>query len=373
MITAFWLLLTLFLASWMLYPLLLLILGVFRRDHDWPETGNWPSVSVLVAARNEVDYLGGRLDNLLAQDYPGKLEILVGSDASDDGTDRLVASYGDRGVILHRSDIRVGKPVLVGELYRLSSGDVLVFTDADTVFSTDTVRRLVTPYLSDPRIGCVDGSRRNSLTGPTCESVYWRYERAVKRACSRFGAVLGATGAVFSLRRSAFVPLTARRADDFELAVMARVVGFTCVFNAAALAAEPSPDDGRQYRRMVRIVSWMFVSCLLLMGRALSKGKLLLFLQLLVHKLLRWLSGLFLLAATILGGFVAAEGPVYAVLFSSMVAFHSLAAAGAALRTRLPSKLLFPYYFWLMNGASLEGIFRMLSGNRVETWDGSTR
>jgi cellulose synthase/poly-beta-1,6-N-acetylglucosamine synthase-like glycosyltransferase len=368
-IPAFWSTFFLSILSWLLYPLALAVMGLFRRPVRWPEPAQWPSVSVLLSARNEERSIGRRLENLLAQDYPGPLEILVGSDASEDGTDGIVAAFRDRGVRLHRSRERSGKPMLIQELFPLSEGEVLVFTDADTEFAPDTVRQLVLPYCSDPRVGCVDGSRGNSLTGSSCESVYWRYERAVKGACSRLGAVLGATGAVFSLRRSAFMPLTPRRADDFELAAMTRILGFSCVFNRAAVAAEPSPDDGRQYRRMVRIVSWMMVSCLLLMGRALSRGRGGLFLQLMVHKLLRWMTGLFLAAATVLGGILSGAGTPYAVLFWAMLAFHAIAAAGLILRRHLPSKLLFPYYFWLMNTASLEGIFRTLSGHPVETWE----
>jgi cellulose synthase/poly-beta-1,6-N-acetylglucosamine synthase-like glycosyltransferase len=371
MIPLFWSVFFLSILSWLIYPLALVLIGLFRRPRRWPEPARWPDVSILVAARNEEKHIGRRIENLLAQEYPGRMEILVGSDASEDGTDAVVSSYGSRGVILHRGAERSGKPMLIQQMFPISTGEVLVFTDADTEFSPDTVRQLVVPYCSDPRVGCVDGSRVNSLSGPSCESVYWKYERAVKRACSRLGAVLGATGAVFSLRRSAFLPLTRRRADDFELAVMARVLGFSCVFNDAAVAAEPSPDDERQYRRMVRIVSWMVVSCFLLMGRALSRGRVALFLQLLVHKLLRWMAGLFLVAATATGGILSLSGAgdTYSVLFWTLLAFHAAAAAGFLLRHRLPSKVLSPYYFWLMNTASLEGIFRTLSGNPVETWE----
>lgn len=373
MIPAFWLLFGLSILSWLLYPLALILTGLFRGRRSWPQPAVWPPVSVLVAARNEERTIGRRIENLLGQDYPGPVEILIGSDASEDGTDRVVDSYRERGVTLHRSTVRSGKPGLIRQMFPLSRGEILVFTDADTEFAPDTLRQLVLPYASDPRVGCVDGSRQNSLSGGSCESVYWRYERAVKQVCSRLGAVLGATGAVFSLRRSAFQPLTPNRADDFELAVMARVLGFTCVFNRAAVAAEPSPDDERQYRRMVRIVSWMMVSCLLLMGRAISHGRVALFLQLLVHKLLRWLTGLFLAAATVLGGLLAGTETPVAVLFWGMLTFHALAVTGFLLRRKLPSRLLFPYYFWLMNTASLEGIFRTVSGHPVETWEKSRR
>jgi cellulose synthase/poly-beta-1,6-N-acetylglucosamine synthase-like glycosyltransferase len=368
--TLFWIFTLLFLSSWMIYPVFILVLSIFVKKHGatWEEPSPWPSVSVLVAARNEEGCIGARIGNLLEQEYQGELEILVGSDGSEDGTDSVVSSFSSRGVVLHSSPRRVGKPLLLQQMQAMARGDVLVFTDSDTVFAPGTVARLVTPY-SDPRVGCVDGSRRNSLEGETCESIYWRYERAVKDLCSRMGAVLGATGAVFSLRRELFDPLSPSRGDDFELAVMARMKGYDCVYSGEAVAMEPSPDDARQYRRMVRIVSWMLGSCLLLMGRSFRRGRVLLFLQLLFHKLLRWLSGLFLAAATVFAGILSAgEGP-YRAVFLLLCLFHAAALAGLLLRGRIPSKLLFPYYFWLMNGAAIDGILRALSGNPVETWE----
>lgn len=368
-VALFWVFLCLFLSSWLVYPLILLALRVMAgRDHgEWEDPVEWPPVSVLIAARNEEAVIGDRIRNLLEQDYRGDLQVLVGSDSSDDGTERVAESFSSRGVVLHRSDRRLGKPMMMQELLGIASGRVLVFTDADTVFAPSTVTELVRPY-SDPSVGCVDGCRRNSLQRDTCESSYWRYEKKIKELCSSMGAVLGATGAVFSLRRDLFLPLSPGRADDFELAVMVRLQGFRCVFNPEAVAMEPSPDDSSQYGRMVRIVSWMLVSCLLLMGRAFRGGKVLLFLQLLLHKLLRWFSGLFLLAATVAAGFLAAS-PFYMIMFILLCGFHLTAAAGALLRDRMPSKILFPYYFWLMNGAAADGILRTVLGRPVETWE----
>lgn len=366
----FWIVFGLSSVSWFIYPLFLCFAALFRRKPSWIEPAEWPSVSVLVAARNEEKVIARRIENLLTQDYPGRLEILIGSDFSNDRTDKVVQSFANDNVILFRSPERIGKPLIIQELLKLSRGDILVFTDADTEFAADAVKELVLPY-SNPGVGCVDGSRMNSLDGTTCESTYWKYEKTIKKLCSRLGAVLGATGAIFSLRRNLFMPAAPNRADDFELAVMTRVQGYSCVFNERAIAVERSPSDSSQYHRMVRIVSWMVISCVLLMGKALKNGKSLLFLQLLVHKMLRWFSGMLILGATVLSGILAGT-PVYTTVFILMCSFHLLAAAGLLLKNRLPSKFLFPYYFWLMNIASIDGIFRTLTGNPVEMWEKKT-
>ncbi len=366
----FWIVLGLSSVSWLIYPLFLYLIGSFRRNTLWTEPAEWPSVSVLVAARNEESVIARRIENLLAQDYPGRLEILIGSDSSIDATDEIIQTFVNDDVILFRSPERMGKPLIIQELLKLSGNDIIVFTDADTEFAADAVKELVLPY-GNPGIGCVDGSRMNSLDGTTCESTYWKYEKTIKKLCSRLGAVLGATGAIFSVRRNLFKPAAPNRADDFELAVMTRIQGYSCVFNERAIAAEQSPDDSSQYRRMVRIVSWMLISCVLLMGKALKRGKILLFLQLLVHKMLRWFSGLLILCATVLSGILAGP-PLYTTIFLLMCSFHLLAVAGLLLKNRLPSRLLFPYYFWLMNIASIDGIFRTLAGNPVEMWEKKT-
>lgn len=363
----FWICAGLLFVHYVGYPVLLAVLPARRRRCKEPGPGEWPVVSVLIAARNEEKVIGARLDNIRSQDYPGTIEILVGSDASTDATDAIVAARASEGVTLVRSETRAGKPRIIQMLASLARGQVFVFTDADTVFGPDTVRELVVP-LADPAVGCVDGSRRNSLSTETCESVYWKYEKWIKGLCSRLGAVLGATGAVFSLRREAFIPLSEDRADDFELAVMARIAGYDCVFAPEAVAMEPAPDDRAQYRRLVRIVSWMSTSCMKLALRAVSAGRPLIALQLLVHKVLRWKTGFMIIAATASAGLLWHPWP-YAASFSLLMIFHAAAAAGAASHGSLPSKLLFPYYFWLMNSASMAGLLRSLAGRPVETWE----
>ncbi len=371
----FWAALGIFLTPWLIYPVLLICVSAAIRKYSsdsWKVPDKWPSVSVLIAARNEEAVIESRIRNLLEQNYDGSIQILIGSDFSDDLTDSIAAGFADQGVILWRSTERIGKPLMIAELLKLADGSILVFSDADTVFSTDTVRELVLPF-SDTSVGCVDGSRRNSLNHQTCESIYWKFETIIKRLCSRFGAVLGATGAVFALRKSLYRPLTPRRADDFELAVMTRIQGYSCVFNGNAIAMEPSPDDSAQYRRLVRIVSWMLPSAVILMGRSLKKGKFLLFLQLLVYKIMRWLSGVLLITISVLAGFLAGEGLLYFILFVLICLFHTVAAAGLALKHQMPSKLLFPYYFWLMSFAAIDGILRILIGNTVETWESRSK
>lgn len=355
------------------YPALLFLAGLLRRKRKACPFPSLPRVSCLVAARNEGSCIAARIENLLSQDYPADLlEIIIGSDASTDDTDGIVGSYSSRGVVLHSSGERVGKSGIMIGISALATGDILVLTDANTVFRQDTVSQLVGPF-SDPMVGCVDGSRRNSLTVETCESAYWRYETMLKKLCGRLGSVLGTTGAVFALRKGLFKPAGPKRADDFETGVMVRMQGMECVFNPEAVALEPSDSDQSQYRRMVRIVAQYFGMAVRFFFMAVGRGRLWLAAQLLLHKILRWQIGVFAVSAVVSLFLLAGEGPLYTALLWLSVLFNLTAVAGAVFGRGLPKILLMPYYFWLMGISAIHGMGKLLMRGPTLLWDHEPR
>ncbi len=355
------------------YPAALMAAGALVRKRKEASFTVLPRVSCLIAARNEAGCIAARIENLLNQDYPGdRLEIIVGSDASDDDTDLIVQSYSHRGVILYRSPERVGKSDIMTELKKIAGGDILVMTDANTMFRRDTVSNLIKPF-ADPAIGCVDGSRRNSLETETCESAYWRYETWLKKLCGRLGAVLGATGAVFALRKDLYMPAGPKRADDFELGVMVRMQGSRCVFNRDAVALEPTEGDPSQYRRMVRIVAQYFGMAVRFFFMALGRGKIGLAIQLMLHKILRWQIGVFGILATASLAVLLDYGTFYRVLGLGVMAFNLLALFGVLARRRLPSVLLLPYYYWLMGISAINGMVRLFLRGPTLLWDHEPR
>lgn len=355
------------------YPAVLFLISLLFRRRHLSRYSEPPLVSCLVSARNEENCIGGRIENLLQQDYPGdRFEIIVGSDASSDDTDSIVLAHAPSGVRLYRSEERVGKSDIMMRLKEMANGSILVMTDANTVFRKDTLRQLVEPF-SDPAVGCVDGSRRNSLEEETCESAYWRYETLLKRLGGRLGAVLGTTGAVFALRKQYCIPAGPKRADDFELGVMVRMQGSKCVFNDKAVALEPTEADSSQYRRMVRIVAQYFGMAVRFFFMALSRRRFGLALQLLLHKILRWQIGVFALLATFSLFILRNAQGIYPVLLLTALGFHLMAVLGAALRGKLPSVLLLPYYFWLMGVSAIHGMIKLLFRGPTLLWDHEPR
>ena len=373
LLTVFWVCLGLISLPIFVYPVIMFLTGLIHPKRSDASYKEYPFVSVMVAARNEEKCIGERIRNLLSQDYPrDSFEVLVASDVSTDATDEIVRSYEDEGVSFLRSETRLGKSALMVELSKLARGELLVFTDANTLFNPDTVRELVEPF-ADPSVGCVVGSKQNSLDSVTCESVYWRYEQMLKNLGSRIGAVLGATGAVFAVRKNLYKPSDPARADDFETAVSARIQGYACLYNPKAIAAEPTPDNSSQYHRMVRIVSWMIVSALALFREAVAERRYALSLQLAVHKILRWNMGLFAVVASISGFMLAFTDSTSNFVFLCVAVFSLTAIAGKVIGNRFPSPLRLPYFFWLMCIASLVGIIRIISSSAKATWDHSTR
>lgn len=356
-----------------IYPAFMLLLGVLSRKRKHRSFDEYPIVSVMVAARNEEKCIGERIENLLQQDYPAdRFEVLVASDVSTDSTDAIIKAFEDPKVRFYRSEERLGKSALMVKLSRLARGEILVFTDANTQFRANTVRALVEPF-ADPAVGCVDGSKQNSLNNITCESVYWRYEQMLKALGSRLGAVLGATGAVFAVRKSLYTPGDPSRADDFETAVTTRIKGHLCVYNPEAVAAEPTPDNSSQYHRLVRIVSWMMGSAFSLLWRALKAGRVGLVLQLLIHKVLRWNMGFFAITATIAGIALGFFHSFTNWLFISVLVFNLLALAGKLMKGSMPSALKLPFFFWLMCIASLKGVHKAVTARSAAIWDHSAR
>jgi len=369
----FWVCVGMILLPMVVYPAFMFVLGLLFHRGNGHSYNEYPFVTVMVAARNEEKCIRERIQNLLSQDYPKQsFEILVASDISTDRTDEIIKSFADRGVRYFRFDKRMGKSALMVKLSGFAKGEILVFTDANTQFSPNTVRELVEPF-ADPRVGCVDGSKQNSLDSVTCESIYWRYERMLKALGSRIGAVLGATGAVFAVRKDLYRPVNPARADDFETAVFARIQGYSCLYNPKAVAAEPTPENSIQYHRLVRIVSWMIGSAFSLFGKAVKAGKYGLAFQLAVHKILRWNMGVFAFIASAAGLLMAVYDSPANILFISVTVFNMIALAGGVAGNRIPSFLRLPYFFWLMCIASLSGVIKAVTSQAVSVWDHSAR
>ncbi|MCU0231943.1 MAG: glycosyltransferase family 2 protein, partial [Acidobacteria bacterium] len=219
-----------------------------------------PTVSVLVAARNEAAVIGARLANLLAQDYPpDRFEVLVASDASDDGTDAIVTAVGDPRVKLWRQEPRAGKTAAINHLGTLARGEILVQTDADVTFAPGALRALAAAFV-DPRVGVADGTVRfSNADSPEVaggEGLYWRFENWTKEVESERGLLCVANGGIYALRRALWRPLPRTVAGDAAEPLLAAREGYrTVVAPGARAQVRAAATLAEEFQRKVRIIA----------------------------------------------------------------------------------------------------------------------
>jgi glycosyltransferase involved in cell wall biosynthesis len=353
------------------FPLLVLArAGLRPRPHRRaPIT---PSVSVLVAARNEADVIAEKVANLLALDYPAEcLEIVVASDGSEDATVARARSGGDPRVQV--LDLpRLGKAGALNAAAAAARGEVLVFTDANSMLEPSALRALVAP-LADADVGGVAGDQRY-LKGQESsgERGYWSFDRMLKLAESRAGNVISATGALYAIRRELFRPVPAGVTDDFALSTGVICHGRRLVFEPGAVAWEPvgasaDAELARKVRVMTRGLNGVLLRRELLDPRRHGFYAL----QLFSHKLLRRLMALPLVAIGVSGATLARRARVYRLACSIEGAVLCLGGAGALLerRRRRGPLLAVPAYFCLVNLASLRAVSNVIGRRAIESWE----
>jgi len=358
--------------SYALFPFLLALIS--RRVPETPtDPSEWPRVSVVLSVFNEEKHIAARLANFVALDYPAdRLEFLVGSDGSTDGTEVILASCADKRLHFERMPSRGGKPRVLNYLVRQAKNELLVFTDANTMFATDALKKLVR-HFSDPMIGGVCG--RLILEGnssETDENAYWRLETFLKTRESRLDSCLGANGGIYAIRRRLWpgIPDNAF-VDDFVIGMRVRESGSRVIYDAEAVALEDMPEKvSAEFGRRVRIGAGGF-QALVLCWRSLLPWRGAYTWAFWSHKVLRWFGPFFMLGAIIANVMMPWSGLSGTVL-SLQLLFYALAVAGA-LRLGRNSLLSVPHYFVAMNYALLLGFFRFVTGRQRAAWQRTIR
>ncbi len=355
------------------YPLVLSAIALLRprpvRRGEWT-----PSVTILVPAYNEAACIAGTIENKLALDYPAeRLEITVVSDASEDGTDDIVRRYADRGVKLLRTAARQGKAAALNEAIRHANGEIVVFSDANSTFAVDAVRRMVENF-TDPRVGYVTGNLQY-LHGEEASGrgsgAYMRYENWLRRIETRVDSVIGVNGGVDAMRRRLYAAVPADQITDFVLPLRVIAAGFRVVFDERVHSSERANQElGSEFRMRVR-VALRAMRGLVYMRQALNVVRVPLpAFCIFSHKILRYLSFLFLAGALIINAILAARNPSYIPLLLLQVAFYALALLG--LTRNLPGALrrltALPTYFLVSNVAFGIAALRFARGDVVATW-----
>jgi glycosyltransferase involved in cell wall biosynthesis len=348
------------------YPLFVTALAAVRRKRVAKEDIA-PTVAVVVAAHNEEAVIGRLVESLLAQDYPGELEVVVASDASTDGMDALVEQIAQRDgrVRLVRCP-RGGKVAAQNLAVRTVGADVVAFADAGAVWEPAALRKLVRS-LADPHVGYVAGKVSfGEPEGTNREGLYWRYELWLRGRESAAGSITGGNGAIYALRRADYVEVDPRFGHDLTFPYVAVQHGKRAVYDADARAWDrPARDLEDEYGRKVR----MFEHCWLILvrgGMLRRVGPLYLF-ELFAHRVLRYASGILHLVLIATSLALVTSGLVYELVLAAQIALLVLALAGR-LRIPVPGASI-AYYYVLVTWATVAALFRYVRFGVPPVWE----
>jgi len=363
------------------YPLVLMLLARLA-PRPIRRGAQEPTCTLIITAYNEIANIRAKLDNALALDYPAdRLQIIVASDCSDDGTDQVVREYAERGIELVATGSRGGKVAAQNAALERATGEILVFSDARIQLSPESLRAMMADF-GDPEVGCVSSTDRvvqgaadATDAGPAGEGVYVRYEMWLRELESVSGTLIGASGSFYAVRRSLAGVWDAKLTRDFLTPLKVVEAGYRAVPEPQAIGTyhaldEPEAEFRRKVRTVMRGMAVLFHMRVLL-NPLRHPG---VALRLWSHKVLRWTVPFFLVV--LLGASIALSGHdrFYAVAAAAQLAFYALAVAGFVNR-RLEARALFrlPLFFAAVNLSILMAWMRFAQGSRQVTWESTRR
>lgn len=377
--------LLLFLHSYIFYPLIIKLISIFKKKlKTSPNSNN--SVSIIIAAYNEEKTIEERINNLANSDFDfEKMEVIVGSDGSNDRTFEILNSLKNKFSWLKIFNYleRRGKSAVLNDLVKEAKNEMLIFTDANTIFEKDTVKQLASSFASE-EIGGVCGrlnltNQKYKSSGSSDEISYWRYEIFIKQAEGDCNILIGSNGGNYAIRKSLFEPLPIDKpvTDDLFITLNVLSKNYKFIYNNDAIGYEEvSPGVLHEFRRKVRFAASNFQSLVLLKKLLFSKNILLSF-AFWSHKILRWIMPFIFMTLFISNIFLLnySVSPIYYYIFYLQLIWIVLSIIGLFLdlvKVRVPILSLF-YFFALTNIALVFGFFRFLTGKHKAYWQSTPR
>jgi len=372
---AFWLALWAGMYPYVIYPLLAAAIGGLCR-REVRSAAFEPRVSVVIAAHNEAECIERTVRNKLAQHYPASLlEVIVVSDESIDGTDDVLRQLAAQDPRMHwvRQQPRAGKSAALNIAVAQASGDVIVFSDANSLYDPNAIGRIMRNF-ADPNVGYVTGkmiyrNREGSTVGDGCSS-YMRFENWLRMHETRIGSIVGVDGGIDAMRRSLFRQLRPDQLPDFVTPLQVVAQNFRVIYEpSAVLEEETLADNNSEFRMRVRVALralWALRDCA---GLLSFRRDPLFAWQLWSHKLLRYFAFLPLAVALLLVIPLAILEPIYRAVLVPPALVLLLAASGFAMTGGAANRAVrFAQYFVLLNVASAVAAARFARGERITIW-----
>jgi hypothetical protein len=357
------------------YPVVLGIAARLRR-RAVRKGASEPTVSLIICAYNEARDIRRKLDEVLALDYPAeRLQIIVASDGSTDGTDDIVREFAPR-VELLRVEPRAGKTNAQNHAVRHARGEIVAFSDVTTEYPRTSLRRMIENF-ADPTIGCVGGDLiyGNQPQNPSAEgrALFWSYERQLRLWESQVHSMIGTAGCAYAMRRALYLPLDPGAISDFVQPGLVTARGHRTVLEPAAPVYEPveSYTLGEELERRARVITRGLRGAFR-MPMLLNPLRHPWFATVLwSHRVLRWLVPVFLLVLLAASTALAPRGGFYAWALAAQTAVYGAGLVAWALerrQLRLPGAFI-PLYFCLVNLAPLMALRNLLRGEKKVVWE----
>ena len=356
------------------YPLVLLLLSIYYRKPVKTEEV-MPDVTLLICAYNEEEIIEDKIKNSLDIDYPEeKLKIAIASDGSTDRTNDIVKKYADERIIFIAYPGRRGKVSVINDTVPKLESEIIIFSDANTMYQKDAVKKLVRNF-SDPTVGAVSADvilHNEESTFGKSESLYYLYERWIQKNESNFGSLIGADGGMYAIRRNLFVPPSSNIIlDDFVISMNTTLQGYRLVYEGEAVGHEKSSSSFKtEFLRKSRVIAGAVQSVMQKEGIPSLKQKGVFF-CFVSHKYLRWMIPIILIILFIANSFlmILSGELIYKSTFIAQTVFYLLAVFDLFIVRKYSIRLTsIPFYFCLVNGAALYGIYKGLFKKQPVKW-----
>ncbi len=354
------------------YPLLLIILSKFIKKPV--KKGNIePSVTIIVAAYNEEKCIKQKLENCLSLNYPrDKLEVIVASNGSTDNTNNIVRDYLTQGIKLEVFK-EPSKTNAQNLTVPRAKGEIIVFSDANAIYHKDALFQLMANF-ADPKVGVVCGrsilKSAETSSVDMKESLYLRYEYWIRKNQSKIGSCVTGSGEMLAIRKELYQKINENYMEDFMLPLLVLEKGYRVIFEPKAFSSEKTSGVASDiFRCKVRIITQDFTAFFSVIGRLIIHTPMVA-VQLISHKLLRWLIPFFLIVLLYINIFLRGSF-TYNLILTCQFSFYLIALVAHVLEKRdiKIGLLSIPYYFVLVNLASALGVSLSIFGTRLPSWE----
>ena len=357
------------------YPLILLLLGKIIKRENTQDFSKKPLVSVIISAYNEEDVIEKKLENIIMTEYP-HYEVIVANDASNDRTveicEDFIRSHPDYDIRVNTVKNHLGKTNAQDEAVEVAKGEIIVFSDANSMFKPDAIDELVSYFIADD-IEYVCGSllymEDDDISSVVAENTYWNFELRMRKIESNIKTIVNGNGAIYAVRKADYRHIDLVNSHDYELPLYAGLNHKRALYNPKAIAVEKAgqttaDEFKRKVRMQRRILTNIFTNIRRL--NIFEYGYFAFFNM--GHKTLRYMQAFFHIVLLIANMALLNAGMFYRVFFLGQVIFYSLAAIGQI--TKAKSKVFyFPRYYCAMMLAQILGAYKELRGRSKATWE----